>query len=340
MSVARSYHAATLLADGKLLVVGGDGEQASAELFDPADAAFVPTGSLTAPHQGISAMRMPNGEVLIAGGNSIELYDPLTGTFRGAGTMPATHVRPTTTLLADGRILLAGGTAWDSSKGKAVADADLFDPEASALTPVSAMISARASHAATLLNSGQVLIVGGRNGWLPDSADDPPWDPLFAELFNPTTDAFTSAGTMTTTRIRPLALALPGNKALVLGGIPHGLQNIHEQPVDPRFAEVFDGASRTFAALATPTIPVQTYTATLLSNGRVLIVGGEIGTQVVDAVAVLDPSTGGLTEEGRLTTARAGHTATLLSDGRVLVTGGFDSDGNALASAEIWTRTD
>jgi hypothetical protein len=78
----------------------------------------------------------------------------------------------------------------------------------------------------------------------------------------------------------------------------------------------------------------------LLSNGRVLIVGGEIGTQVVDAVAVLDPSTGGLTEEGRLTTARAGHTATLLSDGRVLVTGGFDSDGNALASAEIWTRTD
>ena len=82
MSVPRTLHTATMLADGRVLVVGGqyvvfDGKAqyqavvkttASAEIYDPATETFSPTGSLAAPRYNHTATLLPNGQVLIAGG--------------------------------------------------------------------------------------------------------------------------------------------------------------------------------------------------------------------------------------------------------------------------------
>jgi hypothetical protein len=78
------------------------------------------------------------------------------------------------------------------------------------------------------------------------------------------------------------------------------------------------------------------YSATLLTNGTVLLAGGENLGHAVGTAELLDPASGSLTATGGLLTERNGHTATLLLDGRVLVTGGVDSNGNTLASAEVY----
>jgi hypothetical protein len=216
------------------------------------------------------------------------------------------------------------------------ASAEVFDPATGLFSPTGFMLSERVGHTATLLASGGVLIAGGSNGCAPDAADDPPWDPLFAELYEPNSGSFQGAGKMSTTRIHHAAVRLTNGKVLVLGGIP-SLQNLHEQPPNPSYAERYDREADAFSPIVGLMISPERYTATLVPSGLVLIVGGKdaAGTSTTE-VQLLDPSSGVLTPTGALGTARVGHTATLLQDGRVLVTGGTNTNGNALATTELY----
>src|SRR6185295_19589795 len=67
LNVARTYHTATLLADGRVLVVGGTGSDGSildsAELYDPAVRTWKTTGKLALGRTGHAAVRLQNGRV-------------------------------------------------------------------------------------------------------------------------------------------------------------------------------------------------------------------------------------------------------------------------------------
>lgn len=76
------------------------------------------------------------------------------------------------------------------------------------------------------------------------------------------------------------------------------------------------------------------FTATLLTNGKVLIAGGDQSGSPVSTAELLDPTSGSVIGTGALIVAREAHTATLLPDGSVLVAGGVGISGNALATAE------
>jgi hypothetical protein len=124
-----------LLPNGKVLVAGGLGSiavLASAELYDPANGTWTPTGNLTTARSSHTATLLPGGRVLIAAGEdngfdasaSCELYDPASGLWMSTGSLTIPRSRQTATLLTDGRVLVAGGRDSDANPS---ASAELHD---------------------------------------------------------------------------------------------------------------------------------------------------------------------------------------------------------------------
>src|SRR6266403_1096084 len=108
----RSSHTATLLPDGRILVVGGFQSQRrrlvalqSAELYDSTTRTWSATGNLLQAREKATATLLPNGQVLLAGGAgevqslSCELYNPVTGVWSATGSLNAEHIEATATLL-------------------------------------------------------------------------------------------------------------------------------------------------------------------------------------------------------------------------------------------------
>jgi N-acetylneuraminic acid mutarotase len=83
------------------------------------------------------------------------------------------------------------------------------------------------------------------------------------------------------------------------------------------------------------------HTATLLTNGLVLIAGGYANGQALYSAELYDPASGTWTNTGSMNTNRYGHTATLLPNGQVLVAGGNNSDEHTvyLSRAELYDPT-
>jgi galactose oxidase-like protein len=176
MSTGRSFHTATLLGTGKVLIAGGSGI-ASAELYDPAAKTFTPVGNMTMARAGHAATLLKDGKVLLSGGadsfegtssSSAEIYDPGSGNFTATNSMTVARSLHSATRLNNGLVLIAGGSGFFYLGGQSdsLSSAELFDPATGNFTATADMTAIRESHTATLLASGQVLIVGGSDGTL------------------------------------------------------------------------------------------------------------------------------------------------------------------------------
>lgn len=117
---------------------------------------------------GHSATLLPNGKVLVVGGEhfvpesqtilaSAELYDSTTNTWSPAGSLSTTHILHTATLLPSGKVLVAGGR----TNGLSIASTELYDPATNTWSLTGSLNTDRANHTATLLPSGKVLVAGG-----------------------------------------------------------------------------------------------------------------------------------------------------------------------------------
>ena len=338
MTTPRAFHQAIRLADGKVLITGGENASdtavASAELYDPATGSFTATTDpdMTTPRASHQATRLADGKVLITGGfnasdtpvASAELYDPATGTFSGT-LMTTPRVVHQATLLADGTVLITGGLdGLEVLGGTALASADLYDPATGTFTATDPMTTPRVFHQATLLENGKVLITGGR--------DDNGTDLDSAELYDPATGTFTATtNSMTTARAGHQATLLDDGTVLITGGIG-GSDS----------AELYNPATGTFTPTTDPTMvtPRADHVATLLPDGKVLIAGGfeTTGSTRTASAELYDPTTGTFTAttDPDMTTPRIAHQATLLPDGKVLITGGIDENDDTLDSAELY----
>src|SRR5712691_6023296 len=228
MGFGRGYHTATLLPNGKVLVVGGSQSNhmlANAELYDPRTRKWGPAGTLTMPRSLHTATLLNNGKVLVVGGSPIEpmylgslataeLYDPQTNSWATAASMHTPRSYHTATLLADGRVMVIGGIeASNDITGRVLASTELYDPIANSWTVGMPMSVARAKHTATLLADHRVLVVGGTD------ADYFAFSGYFrtAELYDPATQSWSPAASMNYARINATSTLLPDGRVLVVG---------------------------------------------------------------------------------------------------------------------------
>jgi Tol biopolymer transport system component len=173
MSSPHRGHTATLLQDGRVLVVGNGGESSPsgriADLYDPATGKFTVTGSLKSGRWLHTATLLQDGRVLILGGRSpndsvratAELYDPRSGAFSSAGSMGEGRQQHTATLLPDGRVLIAAGYWQSTNKWRVLSSTEMYDPRTGNFSPLGSMGTPREGHTATLLADGRVLFIGG-----------------------------------------------------------------------------------------------------------------------------------------------------------------------------------
>jgi hypothetical protein len=240
-------HAVRLL-DGRVLVVGGSGEWSdppTAELYDPDSGTWSATGSMLKPQEqgGFLPTLLLDGRVLVRDVDGAELYDPVSGTWSATGKM-LTAEWDTATLLLDGKVLVTGQSG-----------AQVYDPDSGTWSATGNMITPRQFHTATLLRDGKVLAAGGYDGrdYRLDSA----------ELYDPDTRSWTAiANTLRDGCDRP---SCPGGS-----GWATLLQNGTLLLVRGSDAEIYDPATGTWTALAWPTV-IDSQTATLLSDGTVLM---------------------------------------------------------------------
>jgi N-acetylneuraminic acid mutarotase len=345
MSTARVSHTATLLQNGKVLILGGVGGSNttiwnSAELYNPASSTWSNTGSMCmARHHGHTATLLQNGKVLIAGGfgnngtlSSTELYDPATGTWSNTGSMSMARYQYTATLLQNGKALIAGGFKGIGGFNF-LNSSELYNPASGTWSSTGSLNTARNNHTATLLPNGKVLVAGGGNSGSYLSS---------AELYDPASGTWSSTGSLSTARNSHTATLLPNGKVLVAGGFNSNILSS---------AELYDPATGTWSTAGSLNTARSTPTATLLPSGKVLVAGG-VGSKgsSLSSAELYDPATGTWSTTGSMSTARVSHTSTLLQNGKVLVTGGINFNsgkGSYLSSAELydpatgtWSTTD
>ncbi|HEV2986934.1 MAG TPA: kelch repeat-containing protein [Candidatus Angelobacter sp.] len=321
----RSGHSATLLANGRVLIVGGMRRNQdfykSAEIYDPANGKFQSGGEMSIGRVGHVGVLLRSGKVLIAGGwighgctDSAEIYDPSTEKFTKIGKMTTRRGRPSATLLPDGDVLIAGGADHDSPGG--MPSAEIFHSSTQTFEPAGPMHFARISHTATLLQDGRVLIVGGRG----DSVT------AAAEIYDPKTKHFSLTGSLLNARYKHTAGLLPDGRVLIAGG-----SDDRDWSGAMSSAEIYD--LRTGQFTATSPLHDRRFKlpedAVQLAGGRLLVAGGSKQVEIYDPVTKKF-----LLATGQLSDTWHFMSETRLKDGSVLLAGGYPN--NDAATKQTW----
>jgi hypothetical protein len=321
-----------------LLVTNTAGATGSAQVTVPNYKGTVATNAMGSAHIGGIAALLPSGKVLVAGGSTdntatnavdyAELFDPSTGSWSavqcgcgalcgGTGTpkvtLQAKRFQAAATSLSNGRVLITGGANSGSS---ALATVDVYDPTEDCFRAnATGLQTARAAHTATAYGANQAVIIGG-NGLSTCEV-------YTAGLgINDGTFAACSGTApkkdMQVNRANHVAILLSSRYVLVAGGGPAG----------DRSADIYDTASNGsngFTALSATVMQVArtSATATLLSNGKVLIAGGGSATAELFTFTA-GPPPGGSTAatSNSMGVSRTGHAAIALNGGGVLMAGG------------------
>lgn len=218
-----SYATSLVLADGRVLITGGefDGYTDATILYDPTvsgptaftEGPYLPTGLA-----GHTLTQFADGSILAMGGESYENYATSdVSLLDGESWTPDKDLhRPrahhTATTLEDGRVLITGGhdLEWVTLSG-----VEIYDRDEGPVT-VADMAKERIYHTASLLPDGRVIVVGG--GWETDEMQS-------TEIFDPLTQFWSPGPDLNEARAGHTMVAL-GGKLVVIGGM-----GIYEEPL-------------------------------------------------------------------------------------------------------------
>jgi WD40 repeat protein len=239
--------------------------------------------------------------------------------FLTAGHMHDARANQTATVLQNGQVLVAGGRFRGNFQDNT---AELYNPSTNTFGPTGNLITGRNSHAAALLPSGEVLIVGGEH-----EVGNSIQCISSAELYNPSTGAFSAAGNTQVAHCDTTAVLINTGNVLITDG---------------KTAELYNPNTGTFSLTGSPNVIRGAYALALLENGNVLIAGGQGSSGAyLTSAEVYNPSTGKFTLTGSMNAQRTFFTLTSLPNGDVLAAGGQAGAPNftILNSAELYSPT-
>ncbi len=317
MTMARLGQSAIMLADGRVLVVGG-AAGGTAEIYDPASGVFTATAPMSTGRSGHVAVALADGRVLVAGGSannvdlaSAEIYDPVSATWSMTGNMVLPRRTAKALLLQDGRVLVVGG--YDAT---GAASSEVYDPLSGTFSASGSLPEAMSNFSLARLNDGRVLFAGGfaynSGNYLSR-----------ALLWNPVGGTWAATGSMTAGRSHFTATTLQDGRVLVAGGrISSGKLS---------GAELYDPVSSTFTRTGSLTMPLAEQTALLMADGSVVVSGGASQYSGERTIERYDVISGLWQNVGLLLEASLGHTMTLLGNGKILTTGANSLGASATA---------
>ncbi len=245
MNIARSEPCAATLADGNVLVVGGNSSSGvplfAVERYSPIDNRW--TVLSDAPFWCDHAMRLAGGAVLtMFGGTPSSLYEPSTDTWTRV-RLPVERGPVASAPLADGRALLAGGRVIPTPE--ITSAVELFDPATKTFATVASMSTARSGALAVRLADGKILVAGGSNA---------AGNQKTAEIYDPSTNSWSPTGTMPFITY-PLRMQLLSTGKVFL--------------LAPQYAQTFDPTTSTWAALSFGATVITPVSGSLyLASGR------------------------------------------------------------------------
>ena len=345
----RDMHTATLLSDGRVLVIGGEAylrsgpsqALASAEIYDPATRTFSPAGSLQVPRLGHCAVALPDGTVVVLGGwtlvngngavlSQVEAWNPTTNTFTVLGSTLSPHPGGQAFLRRDGRIQVVGG--YDSSAG-VTSDTyrtEIFDPASGTSQYDFALTDVEDNAVLIPLDASRFMLLGGENGL-------GSWHQLDAAALYTTDGSLpnpSAGGTLPYPFTAGAGVNLPSGKVVVAGGHSYSLP----ATVNNTAGYIAEATVLDYKNLPSSMVTIKltkgrkSHQALLFPDGTVGLVGGEtftglIDTEFLDDIEVVDlgRSTSSILP-ARLSTPRTHHTLTALMDGTFLIVGGYHYD--------------
>jgi len=316
LNFERSFHSATLLPNGKVLIAGGSGGiNTTAEIYDPATGMWTLTGSLNEGRAHHTDTLLLTGKVLVTGGlvstgfqASAEIYDPISGDWTSTSPMHTPRYDHKATLLPNGMVLVTGGYSPNPDTNYwyvSLSSVELYDPANGTWTTTNSMLTTRSTHTATLLPDGRVLVAGGYGDGSYSTS----------ELYGPDTGVWNPGGFMFNGHGIGTATILRNGKVLVTGGPDNSVT-------------LFNPTNTTWTATNSMAYRRYGHTAVLLTNGNVLVAGGvdnEGSFGPISAVEIFNPATGSWTSNSSLIAKRHAHTATMLPNGTVLIAGGYSN---------------
>lgn len=326
----------------------GDDAATGAALAYPilVDPGWMATGALATPRNRHVSIKLPNGDVLVAGGlvpdpaatevstATAEVYSVANGVWAATGAMSYPRAWAAAASLANGDVLITGGFDQTLTNGQAYQDsAEIYSVATGTWSKTTGSLTTpRGGHTAVPLGDGTILVAAGF-----DNSGDHFEN---AELFTESTGMFTAAGSMNGTRFDYGSVALPGGRVLIVGG---------GETVEAASIELYTKGMGWSAATSLPSMSVRRFLPSVvaLANGDAVIAGGYNRTDGVLASAeivhltantiTITPVANSSTASS-LTKARYDHIGVALPDGRALFIGGLSSTGH-YADGEIFDPT-
>ncbi len=253
----------------RVLAAGGASDGCScirntAELYNESNDTWTTTPNMNQARWGYASSVLSDGKVLVTGGDSdtagnnklasTEIYDPIANTWTTKASMSAgrtSHQQVTfTDSNGNSKVMVIGGT---SSSATRLATTEIYDPSTDTWSSGQSLTYARTSFSAVLLHDGRILVVGGEA------------TNTHSEVYNPATNAWTTYTIPYSDIWQAVLLGSGANYRVLVVGTAYSGSN---------HAMFFDPTANAWTTTTNTNKPRLAFSATTLSNGNVIVVGG------------------------------------------------------------------